>query len=133
MVPDGRVVTVALPYPDLRAVASGESIVAFVPPGTAAAGDSVRLVAGEPRPAGELGPAYRRWADLPVPGEWSALVHEVHPVSAFDPVRLGARHVLAAAPPGGDVLVLRVSGAEGPVLGDESFAGRLGSLSAALR
>jgi hypothetical protein len=133
MVPHGRVVTVALAFPDLRALASGESIIAFVPSGSVSAGEMLSLVGSGPRPVAQLAPAYRRWADLPVAGPWSAHVLEVHPCRAFDPSRLAARHVLADAPEDGDVLVVRVSEGEGPVLSDESFAARLGSLRSALR
>lgn len=133
MVPGGRFVTVALPYPDLRAVASGESVVAFVAPGTAAPGDRIVLAGLGPRPAGDLAAAYRRWADRPIPGAWSAAVTEVHPVTTFDQDRLAARHVLARAPDATEALVVRVFADDGPVLGDDAFAARVRSLHAARR
>ena len=131
MVPDGRLVN--LPHPDVRAVASGESIALFAPRGSVAAGDRLDLVGTRPRPERELVAAYRRWADRPVPGTWEATVVEVHPLEAFDAERLRARHVLADPPAGADLVVVRVFGEDGPVLSEVSFAARLRSVCAALR
>jgi hypothetical protein len=126
-------VTVPVRGSDLRALASGESVVLFVAPGTAAPGDRIDLVAGlEDDPEG-LAPAYRRWADRSPPGSWSAEVIEVHDVTAFDPAALQARHIRSATPPDGALAVLRVSGPRGPVLGDVAFAARLRSVHGALR
>lgn len=122
----------ALPDPDLRALAGGEVIVAFTGRATAEPGDEVTLVGAGPRPAAELKPAYHHWADGgPPPGTWTAVVEEVHPAAALDPGRGDSRHVLAAIPTG-DLLVLRVYGADGPVLSDTAFAARRASLASAL-
>lgn len=120
-----------IPDPDLRALATGETIVAFVPRAGVTEGDEVVLVGAGPRPAADLKPAYRRWASLPAPpGEWHAVVVAVHPASllAGDGA---ARHVLAEAG-GGDVVLLRVSGDAGTVLSDAAFAARWRSAEAAL-
>jgi hypothetical protein len=122
-----------VPVPDLRAAATGESILLFVDRGVLAPGDMVQVAGGEPRAAEELAPAYGRWAALPCPGTWRAEVVAVHAVNALDPDAAGARHVLAALPPGGDVALVRVSDDRGPVLGDEAFAARRASLAGALR
>ena len=122
-----------LPHPDLRAVASGESIVLFAPRGSVTAGDRLDLAGTRPRPERELAAAYRRWADRPVPGRWWATVVEVHPLETFDTERLRARHVLAEAPAGADLVVVMVSGDEGPALSEVSFAARLRSVHDARR
>ncbi|MDP8958773.1 MAG: hypothetical protein M3N51_06135 [Actinomycetota bacterium] len=124
----------ALPDPDLRALAIGETIVAFVPRASVSAGDEVELTSSGPGQADHLKPAYRRWAQAgPPEGRWRAEVQEVHPASALDPQAGSARHTLdEAAVPAGDLLVLRVHGPEGPALSDTAFAARLRSLGQAL-
>lgn len=121
-----------LPFPDLWAVASGESVVVFVPPGSCRAGDVVELAGGSPRTESDLTVAYRRWSDRPVPGRWTATIVEVHPSAAFDEGRLQARHVLARMPVPCDVAVVRVDGDDGAVLSEEAFAARLRSVRDAL-
>lgn len=123
-----------LPVPDLRALVEGEVVVAFVPRAEVQLGDEVELSAGGSRPAEELKPAYRRWADDEAPeGRWTALVEAVHPAASLDADRGDPRHILTReALPGGDLLVLRVFGLDGPVLSDRAFAGRLASLEAGL-
>ncbi len=121
----------ALPDPDLRALVGGEVIVAFSARATAEPGDEVTLTGAGPRPAAELKPAYRHWADAgPPPGSWSAVVVEVHPAASLDPARGASRHLLTDVP-AGDLLVLRVYGPDGPALSDTAFAARLSSLAAA--
>jgi len=126
-------VRLPLPDPDLRALVAGETIIGFVEPGTVAPGDGVALVATGPRSPEELKPAYQRWADAGIPpGNWSARVEAVSPAASLDPVDGSARHVLAN-PGEGDLVVLRVSGADGPVLTDAAFSARLKSLDSAMR
>ena len=121
-----------LPVPDLLALVTGESIVAFVDRTTVEQGDEVALVAGGERPVEHLQPAYRHWVTRPAPdGEWTALVEEVHPAAALDPVAGASRHVLAAVPEG-DLVVLRVYGTDGPALSDVAYRARRASLGAAL-
>jgi hypothetical protein len=127
----GRVVN--LPYPDLHAVTSGESIVMFVPYRSARTGATVPLTGAGPRPRHQLAPAYRRWAEEPVPGEWSARIVEVRRAETFDAVRLAARHILASVPADHEVAAVRVFGNEGAVLSDDAFQARLRSLHSALR
>jgi len=118
--------------PELRALASGESIVAFVPRMTVTEGDEVELTGNGPVPADHLKPAYRRWADAgPPPGEWTGVVVSVDPAAILDPVAGSARHILAE-PGDGDVVLLRVYGSDGAVLGDEAFSARLRSVEGAL-
>jgi hypothetical protein len=124
---------VKLPYPDLRAVASGESIVVFAPTGSAGTGTTTPLAGAGPRSPDELASAYRRWAEEPVSGTWSATIIAVHPAEEFDAARLAARHILAAVPRGHDVVAVRVFGEDGAVLSDDAFEARLRSLHAALR
>jgi hypothetical protein len=125
---------ISVPDADLRALATGETIVAFVPRATVGPGDEVELAAGGRRRPEELKEAYRRWAEAgPPEGTWTAQVEAVHPAAALDPEAGRPRHILDdSALPEGDLLVLRVSGPEGPVLSDAAFAARLGSLEAAL-
>ncbi len=123
-----------LPAPDLMALVTGEIVAAFTGRAAAGEGDEVELLAEGTRPAGELKPAYVHWVDA-APGEgWTAVVHAVHPASGLDAAAGEARHILAAAPASGDLLVLRVYAADGePVLSDTAFAARARSLEAALR
>ena len=122
----------ALPIPDLLALVTGESIVAFTDRSTVEQGDEVELTASGHRPASDLKPAYRHWVGRDAPrGEWMAVVEGVHPTSGLDPEAGAARHVLADVPDG-DLLVLRVYGADGPVLSDVAYAARRRSLGTAL-
>ena len=61
----------------------------------------------------------------------TAVVEAVHPAALLDPASGGARHVLAEAP-GGDLLILRVYGADGAVLSDGAFQARRRSVEGAL-
>ncbi len=122
----------ALPVPDLVAVVTGESIIAFTDRHAALLGDEVELVSTGSREAAELQPAYRHWADREAPpGAWTAVVEEVHPTAALDPVGGAARHVLADVPDG-DLVVLRVYGPDGAVLSDTAYDARRRSLGAVL-
>ena len=122
-----------LPNPDLRALIGGETLVAFAPPGTVAAGQHVTLAGGGPRPAAELKPAYRRWADVELPpGDWTASVDRAVPAASLDRADGAARHILTEAGDG-QLIVLRVYGNGRPVLTDTAFAARLKSLESALR
>ena len=124
--------TLDLPTPDLRALISGEVIVAFVATGIVTAGDVVTLGSSGPRPAAELKPAYRRWAATAAPdGRWTATVEYVAAADRLDPEAGNARHVLNDAGQG-DLVVLRVAGGDGPVLSDDAYAARRASLDAAL-
>ncbi len=118
--------------PELRALASGEVIVAFAARGSAAIGDEVELASAGQRAPDDLKPAYRSWASLPAPdGTWTAVVEAVHPAALLDPESGSARHILAGAP-GGDLLLLRVYGPDGPVLSEVAFAARRRSVEGAL-
>jgi len=124
--------TLSLPVPDLLAVVTGESIVAFVPRGAVEVGDEVRLAAAGSRTPGEVKPAYAGWVERAAPdGAWWAAVEDVLAASALDPREGASRHVLAGIPDG-DLLVLRVHGEDGPVLSDTAFAARRRSLDGAL-
>jgi hypothetical protein len=126
-------ITLRVPNPDLRALASGETIVAFVPTGTVAAGDAVDLAGSGPRPTLELKPAYRRWASCETPpGHWTATVEAVAAAQSLDPDAGHARHVLTETGEG-DLVVLRMKSDRGPVLSDEAYAARRASLEAAMR
>ncbi|MDJ0960607.1 MAG: hypothetical protein QNJ88_08115 [Acidimicrobiia bacterium] len=121
-----------LPAPDLRALVSGEVIVAFVAAGVVTAGDVVTLGSSGPRPAAELKPAYRRWADTAAPdGRWSATVEHVVAADRLEPDAGKSRHILENVGEG-DLIVLRVIGRSGPVLSDDAFAARRASLDAAM-
>lgn len=118
--------------PELRALAEGECVIAFVPRGSVSEGDEVTLSADGPLPVGGLKPAYRRWADAgPPEGTWTAVVESVGTAAALDPIAGAARHILAG-PGEGDLVVLRVFGEDGPVLSDEAFDARLRSVDGAL-
>ncbi len=124
-----------LPLPDVLALAGGEQVIAFTPRRAAGEGDEVALVASGTRNVSELKPAYRHWAGRSAPdGEWTAIVMAVHPAAGLDAEAGAARHVLAAAPTDGDLLVLRVHRPDGePVLSDTAFAARVRSVEAALQ
>jgi hypothetical protein len=113
-----------LPSPDLRALATGTTVVAFVPRGAADAGDEVVLHAEGSRPPATLQAPYRAWAEqTPPDGEWSAVVVSVDPAGLIDGPA-GAPHHILAHVPDGDLLVLRVYGPDGAVLDDDAFAAR---------
>jgi hypothetical protein len=121
-----------IPDPDLRGLAAGESVITFVTRGTLTEGDEVELVGSGPRPATELKPAYRRWADAgPPAGSWVAVVVAVHPAAALDPMVGAARHILAERGEG-DLVVLRVYEGARAVLSDDAFAARRASVEGAL-
>lgn len=122
----------AVSNPELRALASGESIVAFVARGTLSEGDEIELTASGPRPAAELKPAYARWAAADAPRGLSAVVVSVSPAAMLDRRAGAARHILREAGEG-DLVLLRVFTAGGPVLSDEAFAARHRSVEGALR
>ena len=121
-----------LPIPDLLALVTGEVVAAFGPRRGVDQGDEVDLAASGSRPADDLKPAYRHWADREAPaGAWSAVVEAVHPAALLNAESGDARHVLVTVPEG-DLLVLRVYGTGGPVLSDAAFAARRRSLEGAL-
>ncbi len=122
----------AVSDPELRALAAGESIVAFVARGTLSEGDEIELTASGPRPAEELKPAYERWASVDAPGGLSAVVVSVSPAAMLDRRAGAARHILRQ-PGDGDLVLLRVFAGGGPVLSDEAFAARHRSIEGALR
>ncbi len=114
--------------PELRGLAAGETVVAFVPAGAAEVGATLTLTGAGPLDPADLKPAYRRWATEPAPsGPWTALVVAVYPVTPLLRDRAAGRH-LRATMPDGDALVLRVAGTAGPVLSDAAFTARVRSL-----
>lgn len=120
--------------PELRGLASGEIIVAFVERMTLTEGDEVDLVPGGPLSPELVKPAYRRWAsEAPPPGPWTGIVESVDPAAILDPVAGSSRHILLDAPTDGDLVLLRIYGTSGPVLGDDAFAARRHSVAGALR
>lgn len=122
-----------VPSPDLRALATGESVIAVVARGSVSEGDELDLAADDSRNADELKPAYRRWAAEKAPaGAWSAVVAAVHPAQAFDDAAASSRHIFSGHLEG-DVVVLRMYGADGPVLSDAAFDARVSSLEGSLR
>lgn len=124
---------VLLPNPDLRALATGETIVAFVARGAVSSGADIGLAAAGPRPPDELRPAYQRWADVEVPaGDWTASVDDVLPAADLDPIDAASQHILARLGRG-DVIVLRVHRDGAPVLTDDVYAARRTSLDSTRR
>ncbi len=122
----------SLPDAEVRALATGEVIVAFVPRMAVGEGDEVDLGGSGAMPAEDLKPAYRRWAGLPAPeGPWTAVVVAVDPAALLDPEAGAGRHI-RNAPGTGDLAILRVYGPEGPVLSDEAFAARRRSIEGAM-
>jgi hypothetical protein len=125
---------VQIPNPDLRALASGEVVVAFVTRGAATEGDEIELTGSGPRDERELKPAYRRWADEPAPaGPWLGVVDRVDPATILDPEAGASRHILTEAPVDGDVIIVRVYGPDGAVLGEDAFVARKNSVEGARR
>ncbi len=85
-----------LPDAELRALASGEVVVAFVPRMTVGEGDELALLPGGPMAAEDLKPAYRRWASHPAPeGTWTAVVVAVDPAALLDVEAGAGRHIRA--------------------------------------
>jgi hypothetical protein len=122
----------AIPDPDLRALASGESVIAFVPRATLTEGDEVTLEASGPRAADELKPAYRRWAKAgPTDGSWAAIVVSVHPAASLDVAAGADRHILAE-PGEGDLVILQVFNGTEAVLSEDAFLARRSSVEGAI-
>ena len=120
--------------PELRGLVTGETIVAFVERMTVTEGDEIELVPSGPLSPDVLKPAYRRWADAGAPaGTWTGIVESVDPAVILDPVAGSSRHLLVTAPEDGDLVLLRIYGTTGPVLGDEAFSARRRSVEGALR
>ena len=122
----------AISNPELRALACGEVIVAFVPRGSVSEGDEVELTGTGPLPPAALKPAYQRWSDVPAVEGLTAVVVAVNPAASLEPVAGAARHILHDAGLG-DLVILRLFTANGPVLSDEAFAARKRSVEGALR
>jgi hypothetical protein len=117
--------------PEVRALAAGECVVVFVRRGSVDEGDEIELAGNGPLDPARLKPAYRRWATLgPPQGRWSAVVDAVEPAAILDPIAGASRHILDR-PGEGDVVVLRVYGPEGPVLGDDAYEARRRSVTGA--
>lgn len=122
----------AIPDPDLRALASGESVIAFVPRATLTEGDEVALSGSGPRSAAELKPAYRRWANAgPPEGSWAAIVVAVHPAASLDRAAGSARHILVE-PGEGDLAILQVFNGTDAVLSEDAFLARRSSVEGAI-
>jgi hypothetical protein len=122
----------SLPDAEVRALASGEVVVAFVARMTVGEGDELTLEPTGEMAADALKPAYRRWASLPSPdGTWTAVVVSVDPAGLLDAEAGGARHI-RVEPGTGDLAILRVYGPDGPVLSDEAFAARVRSIEGAM-
>ncbi len=117
--------------PELRALAGGETVIAFVTRGELTEGDEIELAGAGPLDVTSLKAAYRRWASAgPPSGDFTAIVVSVDPAAILDPVAGSSRHILKS-PGEGDVVVLRVFDTAGPVLGDEAFEARRRSLEGA--
>ncbi len=70
---------------------------------------------------GEIQPRFRNLATQPLEaGEFTAVVESVHPAALLDPAAGSACHVWARHGQG-DLVVLRVYGAAGPVVEDARF------------
>lgn len=112
-------------HQELLALATGETVIAFVARAAVFEGDEVSLEPGAALPAEEMKPAYAAWSKHPAPeGNWLGVVEAIHPASALDPDSGSSRHVRAGRPDHGDLAVLRVFGPDGPVLGEAAFAAR---------
>ena len=121
-----------LSTPEARALIAGEVVVAFADRGAVNEGDEVEIT-----PTTELEPedvktAYRRWIREGVPEGWTGVVVSVDPATILDPEAGQSRHVRMTSP-GGDLIVLRVYGPDGPALSEEAFAARQKSVEGALR
>lgn len=121
-----------LPDAEVRALATGEIVIAFVPRMTVAEGDEVALDAAGAMPADDLKPAYRRWAMAPAPdGPWTAVVFAIHSAALLDPSAGSSRHI-RTEPGTDDLAILRIYGPDGPVLSDTAFAARVSSIEGAM-
>jgi hypothetical protein len=106
-----------VPDAELAALVAGATVVAFVARGTLSEGDEVELV-----PEGAV--------SAQPPGEWSAVVAAVDAAAtAVDAAALDR----PAAGRGGDLVVLRVYGVDGPVLDDTAFEAARQAVEGAMR
>ncbi|MDQ3782550.1 MAG: hypothetical protein M3349_06385 [Actinomycetota bacterium] len=121
-----------LPDAEVRALATGEIVIAFVARMTVAEGDELTLEPAGPMPADDLKPAYRRWAAVPAPdGPWTAVVLAIHSAALLDPDAGTSRHI-RTEPGTDDLAILRVYGPDGPVLSDTAFGARVRSIEGAM-
>ena len=118
--------------PEARALVAGEIVVAFADRGAVTEGDEVAITPTTQLPADNVKPAYRRWLESDIGDDWTGVAVSVDPATILDPEAGQSRHVRRIVP-GGDLIVLRVYGTEGPVLSDEAFAARQKSVEGALR
>lgn len=110
-----------LPAPDLVALVTGDTVVAFVARHAVDLYEEVDLLPSGSRPRTSLQPDYQHLAAAAVPdGEWTALVVGLQPASSLA-ARSALQHHILSEVPDGDAAILRVFGAEGPVLSDEAF------------
>ncbi len=120
----------ALPDPDLQALAIGTVIVAFAPRHAVDLNDELVLVATGPRPGSELATAHSELVSAgPPAGEFVGLVVGLQPAASLAGPEGLTHHILAAVPDG-DAIILRVFSENGPVLDEEEFAHRRAAVEA---
>ena len=117
---------------EARALIEGEIIVAFADRGAITEGDEIPIEPNTSLEPVQIKPAYRRWINETVPEGWSGVVVSVDPATILDPEAGNSRHIRTEVA-GGDLVVLRVYGPEGPSLSDAAFVARQRSVEGALR
>ena len=123
----------AIPDPDLQALASGTVIVAFADRNAVGLNDEVELIPAGPRPPSELSRDGQELIGLGPPGEQLVgLVVGLQPAASLAGPG-GSDHHLLAEVPEGDVVILRVFGPAGPVVSDEEFEVRRAAIEAMFR
>ncbi len=114
----------ALPDPDLQALVTGTVVVAFAARHAVDLNDELELVGTGPRQAIELSAEHIGLSSAgPPSGEFVGLVVGLQPAASLSQPEGTAHHILAAVPDG-DAVILRVFGADGPVLDEDEFEHR---------
>lgn len=123
----------AIPDPDVLALATGETVVAFVPRNSVDLNDELELEPVGRRSPGELAETH---AHLATSGtetvNATALVVGLQPAASLAGGDGAAHHILASVPDG-DIAILRVYTDRGPVLTDDEFEARREAIEAMFR
>jgi len=122
--------SLALPDPDLAALALGRTVVAFIPRHAVDLNDELELEAGGPRPSEEVSQANQDLLGLgPPDGALVGLVVGLQPAASLGGPSGREHHVLSSVPEG-DVAILRVFKGAEPALGDDEFEARRAAVEA---
>jgi len=124
---------IALSEAEIHALAAGAVVATFVERGTLTEGDEIDLRSAESADRDDLQPHLRSPMIVKEPvGRFTAVVESVNPAAILDPVAGAALHA-RVIPGDGDLVILRVYGADGAVLDESAFSEMRSAVEGALR